>query len=224
MNSTRELSPGEGYALWAANYPPQARNAVMRAEERAMLGWLPPTLQAQRVADIGCGSGRYSLFARQRGASPIGIDASWEMLQTASALALPVAVGSVTQLPLMSDWADLVLCGLTLGHVSDLSQALSELSRVLHNGAMALCSDFHPVGHALGWQRSFTVDGQRYAVRHVTHQYSDWHRACHATGLFIEDVSEPRLDPADIPADAHFDLRALEVPVAVVFKLRKGTR
>jgi malonyl-CoA O-methyltransferase len=28
------------------------------------------------------------------------------------------------------------------------------------------------------------------------------------------------LDPADIPAGAHFDPRALEVPVALVFELR----
>jgi len=35
-------------------------------------------------------------------------------------------------------------------------------------------------------------------------------------------VLEPRLDPADIPADAHFDPAALNVPVAIVFELRSA--
>jgi malonyl-CoA O-methyltransferase len=40
-------------------------------------------------------------------------------------------------------------------------------------------------------------------------------------GLDIEQVLEPMLDPEDIPADAHFDRLALEVPVALVFQLRR---
>ncbi|HWW21756.1 MAG TPA: class I SAM-dependent methyltransferase [Steroidobacteraceae bacterium] len=220
--TTRELSPEEGYALWASNYPPCAHNAVMRAEERAMLGWLPASLHGRRVIDAGCGSGRYSLHARQRGATVFGVDASLEMLQVAAGHDLRVAVGSLTHLPIASGWADLVLCGLTLGHIPALPQALMELGRVLRDAGTALCSDFHPVGHALGWQRSFTLECQRYAVRYVAHQYSDWHRACRMAGLTIEEVAEPRLDLADIPQDAHFDPRALELPVAIAFKLRKG--
>jgi malonyl-CoA O-methyltransferase len=30
------------------------------------------------------------------------------------------------------------------------------------------------------------------------------------------------LDPADVPAGAHFDRMALEVPVALVFQLRRA--
>jgi malonyl-CoA O-methyltransferase len=39
--------------------------------------------------------------------------------------------------------------------------------------------------------------------------------------LAIEQVLEPMLDPADIPPDAHFDRVAMEVPVALVFQLRR---
>jgi len=47
------------------------------------------------------------------------------------------------------------------------------------------------------------------------------HRACAALDLVIEEVREPMLDPADIPAGAHFDPIALHVPVALVFRLRR---
>jgi malonyl-CoA O-methyltransferase len=220
--TTRELSPKDGYALWASNYPPCAHNALMRAEERAMLEWLPASLHGRRVLDAGCGTGRYSLHARQRGATAFGVDASIQMLQVAAGHDLSVAVGSMLHLPIASGWADLVLCGLTLGHVPTLPQALMELARVLADGGTVLCSDFHPVGHALGWERSFTLENQRYAVHYVAHQYSDWHRACRVAGLTIEDIAEPRLDPADIPKDAQFDPRALELPAAIAFKLRRS--
>jgi malonyl-CoA O-methyltransferase len=79
----------------------------------------------------------------------------------------------------------------------------------------------HPIGHALGWLRDFKHDGERYAVRHIPHLYSRWHTACATAGLAIEQVLEPMLDHADIPSGAHFDRAALEVPVALVFQLRR---
>ncbi|HWG75769.1 MAG TPA: class I SAM-dependent methyltransferase [Steroidobacteraceae bacterium] len=221
MGALLELTASEAYELWAANYPPMAHNALMRAEERAMLNWLPPSLHGSRVVDIGCGSGRYLLHARQRGATLLGVDQSAAMLRAAAGNGLPVVRGDVLRLPICSSWADLALCALTLGHVTTLETALREIARVLHGPGTALCSEPHPAGTALGWQRSFRVGTQDYAVQHITHTYADWHRACSATGLAIEDVAEPRLDPADIPPGAHFDRRALEIPVALVLKLRR---
>ncbi|MCW0450552.1 hypothetical protein NB706_003386 [Xanthomonas sacchari] len=58
-------------------------------------------------------------------------------------------------------------------------------------------------------------------MRHTQHLYSHWHAACAALGLAIDAVSEPMLDPADIPAGAHFDPAALQVPVALVLRLRR---
>ncbi|HJP98299.1 MAG TPA: biotin synthase, partial [Rhodanobacteraceae bacterium] len=54
------------------------------------------------------------------------------------------------------------------------------------------------------------------------HFYSHWHAACVSLRLEIARVLEPMLDPADIPTDAHFDPLALEIPVALVFQLRRS--
>lgn len=222
MNDPRELEPLEGYALWAATYPAHAHNPFMLAEERAMLALLPPSLQGLQLLDVGCGSGRYLLHARQRGATLLGVDQSGQMLARARALDLPVTQGSVTSVPVVDGWADVVVCALTLGHVADLRSALGELARVLNVSGTLLCSDFHPIADALGWKRTFAVGDQRYAVRYTTHRYSDWHAASKAAGLRIEEVIEPHLDAADIGADQHFDPRALEVPVAIIFKMSKA--
>jgi malonyl-CoA O-methyltransferase len=230
MTYTPILTPTKAYALWAPNYPARAHNPVMQAEERAMLALLPEGLHGQTVLDAGCGSGRYMLHALHRGARRVkGVDLSLDMLQRAAlelrehAISADVSLvqGSLTALPIPDAWADVTLCGLVIGHLDDLTQSLSELCRVTRPGGTVLCSDVHPIGHALGWLRDFKCDGQRYAVRHKAHRYSHWHAACANVGLDIEQVLEPMLDPEDIPDGATFDRIALEVPVALVFQLRR---
>ncbi|WNL44363.1 class I SAM-dependent methyltransferase [Dyella sp. BiH032] len=230
MNQAILLEPEAAYALWAQSYPAHAHNPVMQAEERVMLAMLPGDLRGQAVLDAGCGSGRYLLHARRRGAARLtGVDLSAAMLARAEAelsgvrtqAELALSIGSVASLPVADGTADVTVCGLVLGHVPDLAGALAELSRATRPGGTVLCSDFHPIGHALGWLRDFKVDGQRYAARHTPHLYSHWHRACAAAGLTIEDVREPMLDPGDIPPGARFDPAALAVPVALVFRLQR---
>jgi malonyl-CoA O-methyltransferase len=244
MTETPTLAPAAAYALWAASYPPHAHNPLMWAEERAMLALLPDDLRGRAVLDAGCGSGRYLLHVLWRGARRVlGVDLSAEMLTRARELGgggrglgtsaslnheLPTPYSwliqaSLDAIPLRDRWADLTVCGLTIGHVERLDAALAELRRVTRPGGTILCSDFHPIGHALGWRREFSAGGQRYAVRHTPHLYSDWQRACTTLGLRIVNMLEPYLDPADIPAGARFDPAALNVPVALVFELlREG--
>ena len=230
MSRIPVLEPKEAYALWAPSYPAYAHNPVMLAEERAMLELMPANLKELAVLDAGCGSGRYMLHASRRGATRVkGVDLSPAMLERARTELcevehgekLELVQGSLNDLPVTDAWADLTICSLVVGHLESLLPALSELHRVTRPGGAVLCSDVHPIGPALGWQRDFKAAGQHYAVRHTQHLYSHWHTACGAIGLHIERVLEPMLDPADIPAGARFDRVALDVPVVLIFQLRR---
>jgi malonyl-CoA O-methyltransferase len=223
------LEVEEAYARWAASYPPQAHNPLMRAEERAMLSLLPGDLHGHAVLDAGCGTGRYTLEALRRGAAHvIGVDFSAQMLAragtelvhaTGSAAAVTLLRASLGALPLRARWADLTICGLTLGHLPALEPCVAELKRVTRPGGRIVCSDFHPLAHAGGARREFSAGGQRYAVRHTPHSGEDWRQACKTLGLRIVRLLEPRLEAADLRDHQPPDSRALEMPVVMVLEL-----
>jgi malonyl-CoA O-methyltransferase len=208
------LPSTDAYARWAGSYPSQAHNALMRAEEAALLALLP-VLAGQRVLDLACGSGRYGRLALAQGAAQvIGTDNSIHMLREA---ALPArALADVDALPLPAGSVDVVLCGLALGHVREIAPALREIGRVLCNRGVALVSDVHPFLFLNGAQRTFTHEGKTFAVEHYVHLYSDYHAAAQAGGLRLDAVVEPRLLPADRTGGAP------NAPVAVVYRFVKG--
>ncbi len=201
-----------------------------------MLSLMPAHLGGYQVLDAGCGTGRYLIHAAKRGARRlVGVDLSAAMLTRADQewrawqrRGLGEPPGSITFLrasleaiPLQDDWADLTICALTLGHFRDLSRPLTELRRVTRPGGKLLCSDLHPLSGALGWQRTFKVGEQRYAVENSPHSLEQWQQTCHTLNLIIVEVMEPYLSPADIPEGAQFDPRILEVPVALVLEMRR---
>jgi malonyl-CoA O-methyltransferase len=195
------LNSLDAYAQWAATYPPQAHNALMHTEQ-AIMGRLMPDLHGKSVLDLACGTGRYGLLAQKQGAAcVIGLDNSSPML--AANPLKHLAVATVEAIPLHSRSVDVVLCGLALGHSSDLMPAMREISRVLKPDGLALISDFHPFISLNGGQRTFTSsDGTTYAVEHHPHLYADYHRATREAGLFIQDVIESGVKnaPSSMPA------------------------
>lgn len=205
----RTLSSIDAYARWAATYPPHAHNVLMETEEAAMRGLLPD-LVGLAVLDLACGTGRYSLIARDCGAQTVvGLDNSLAMLR-ANPLR-QVALATSEALPLPAASFDVVLCGLALGHLAALAPTLHEIRRVLKPGGRALISDFHPFVFLSGGERTFTApDGQTYAVEHYVHLYADYHRAAQQAGLYIEEVVESSIR---LPSTG------VETPVIIAFRL-----
>lgn len=207
------LHSTEAYSRWAATYPAQAHNALMRAEEAALLALLPP-LAGATVLDLACGSGRYARIAAERGAARvIGTDNSPHMLAAAQ---IPLrALATMDAVPLAAASVDVVVCGLATGHLREIRQAFVEMARVLRRGGCALVSDVHPYLFLNGAQRTFSSGGKSYAVEHYVHLASDYFAAARATGLRLDALDEPHL-LADDSRDS-----APSTPVAVVYRFVK---
>jgi malonyl-CoA O-methyltransferase len=195
----RTLSSVDAYERWAENYPPYAHNALMELEQAAMLDLLP-SVTGMTVLDLACGTGRYGILARERGARlVIGVDNSRAMLTTAAAR-FPCALAATGAVPLARRTVDGVICGLALGHLPGIQPSLNEIARVLKPGGWTLISDIHAQVAARGAQRTFTAaDGKVYAVEHYSHTRGDYERAAHQAGLTVDKVREPHLADSSEP-------------------------
>jgi malonyl-CoA O-methyltransferase len=182
--------------------------------------------QATEVRRQGTGGRGQEAGGRRQFLPGTAVDTRSCLLQASAASVLPPASkrpaliqASLDALPITTAWADLTICGLTIGHLEQLEPALAELKRATRPGGTILISDFHPIGEELGWRREFLAGGQRYAVRHTARSISQWQASCRSLNLRINTIQEPYLDPAHIPPGAQFDERALTIPVALVLSI-----
>lgn len=97
---------------------------------------------ADRIIDIGCGSGAIVAQAARRGARISGVDPSPTMLRLARIFvrgpAIQWAEGTAERLPVPTDSATLALAVATVHHWPDVTTALAEVGRVLVPGGRFL--------------------------------------------------------------------------------------
>lgn len=188
-SETPVLSSVDAYALWAKSYPAEAHNVLMQLEQESMLS-LMPDVADKVVLDLACGTGRYGKIAENMEAGQvIGIDNSEAMLQKAVISA--VSLATTGAIPLATASVDFILCGMALGHLPDIKSSISEISRVLKPGGVALISDFHPYQFLSGAQRTFQFNETTYAVEHHVHHISEYVAIASENGLSLTGLKEP---------------------------------
>lgn len=103
------------------------------------------SLQNRSILDVGCGSGRLVRRLQQKGANACGIDLSEGMASRGRNLGLPIATGSMLELPYKDDSFDAVVSYHSFNYVPFESQrhAIEEQCRVLKIGGTLLLSLFH---------------------------------------------------------------------------------
>lgn len=107
---------------------------------------LERVLPEDRVLDLGCGTGRFTLPVARRAADVVGLDLSAGMLDVADAkareqgLAIGFEQGDMADLPFESGSFDVVVSMLALMHVplADREQVFAEIGRVLRPGGRAV--------------------------------------------------------------------------------------
>jgi len=118
----KEIS--RGYEQHFARLTSQSVDAVLDAAEVG---------SGKGILDVCCGPGMITAAALSRGARPMGIDFSAEVVEIAKSN-IPDAEfqkGDAQSLPFADNTFDSVVCGFGIIHVPDPQKALSEMHRVL---------------------------------------------------------------------------------------------
>ncbi|MEM6348203.1 MAG: class I SAM-dependent methyltransferase [Bacteroidota bacterium] len=110
-----------------------------RKADPYLLGRMQALLQCkagQRVLDIGCGTGNYTIALAAAGLEMLGVEPSMQMLETARSrnASLSWHLGKAENIPLADSSVDAALASLTLHHWANLGAGFKEVARVLRSG------------------------------------------------------------------------------------------
>jgi len=214
-----------GYDRWAAVYDHDA-NPLIGMEGPVVRAALGDT-RGLDVLDLGCGTGRHSLWLAASGAHVTAIDVSNGMLEEArrkpGAEAIQFSIHDLhNPLPFSDNQFDRVVSGLVLEHLRDLTPFFAEAHRVLKPGGRAVISAMHPAMFLRGAQARFTdpTSGEVVQVGSIDHSVPACVMAAVRAGFQLTDVSE-------FAPDAEFAVRYPRAakyvgwPMLLVLQLRK---
>jgi ubiquinone/menaquinone biosynthesis C-methylase UbiE len=124
--------------------------------EQPVIERMAGSVVGQRVLDLGCGSGVYSVLFAARGAEVTALDLSPSMIALAGdkarerGLKIDFRVADVCEpLPFGDCDFDLVFTATALHYVEDLKRVFSETARVMKRDGRLIASVLHPVSTAL---------------------------------------------------------------------------
>lgn len=179
----------------------------------AALGDVIGDAKGMRVLELGCGAGQWSRSLAGEVALLIGVDVSEAQLAAAKAGMGPsryhLVQGAAEQLPFADATFDLVFCD--HGGLSWASPrlAIPQTARVLRPGGRLVFNTASPWLHACYDERTDRVTDRlrndyfgRYAIpeQHGATSYTDtyggWLRTLRTAGLVVDDLIEPRPNPA----------------------------
>jgi malonyl-CoA O-methyltransferase len=182
----------EGYDRWAQSYH-QESNPIKNLSDELVEKFLP-SLHHKVVLDAGCGTGKFCALAEKQGASKItGLDLSSAMIDIARKNCPSTEFKSVdlSAAKLESEYFDVIICALVLGHIQNLKPALDGLLKSLKPGGTIVITDFHPFLTLSNSKRTFKDKGKTYEIPHHLHLFQEYIQSFHEHSVMINLLEEP---------------------------------
>lgn len=138
--------------------------ALETAEERLPLYLKVNLKEADKILDVGCGTGVVTRdIARLTKGTVIGLDGSKDMIQVAHSILsnyhnVHLIMGQAEQIPFPDNSFDLVTCNLLLMWVRHPQQVVNEMARITKPGGRILASLEPDYGGKLHWPEHPKVD------------------------------------------------------------------
>lgn len=178
-------------------------------------------LQASRVFEFGCGTGRNLQVLKELGANQVsGCDLSKGMLEVARDRGLDVCQHDMNDpLPLEVESVDLVLFCLTLEHIANLGPPLYEARRILKPSGRIAIFEIHPYMSHGGVAAHFQDGAQEVHMPTYPHRFADYLNAFAKAHLSVTECREWRPRDIGVPPPLKALKRGPDFPLLVEFAL-----
>lgn len=182
----------DAYSTWATTYD-HDRNRTRDLDAQVTRDLLAGRRGA--VLELGCGTGKNTVFLAEIADSVRALDFSEGMLararQKVTAPNVTFRPADLTQPWPVADAAiDLIVGNLVLEHLEDLAFVFREAARVLRPGGQFFLSELHPFRQYQGTQANFQQGEITTEIPAFTHHVSEFTGAAKSSGFTIEDLHE----------------------------------
>ena len=149
----------------------------------------------QTVLELGCGTGKNTVFLAQLADALTALDFSPDMMAQAQAKVqasqVTFKLADITQTwPTKEQSIDLISCNLILEHIEDLGFIFAEAARSLREGGQFFISELHPFKQYEGGKARFEHNGTTTQIPAFIHHISDFLNAATENGLTLLSLKE----------------------------------
>ena len=183
----------ESYNIWSVSYdhdqnPTRDLEAISLRE--TLTGMLFDT-----CLELGCGTGKNTLFLKDIATKVIAMDFSEKMLEEAKEK-IPAGNVEYYKADISANWdflnkkVDLIVSSLVLEHIEDVRPVFEKAYRTLTPGGVFYVGELHPYKQYSGSHAHFENDAGKFSLKCFTHHLSDFTNAASEAGFQILAVRE----------------------------------
>jgi ubiquinone/menaquinone biosynthesis C-methylase UbiE len=183
----------QAYNLWASQY--DANNNKTRDLEAHALRDSLADIPFKTCLEIGCGTGKNTLWFQERAQYITAVDQSEGMMAKAKEKISSSKV-LFKQADITQEWQfqdglyDLISFSLVLEHIDDLEHIFRQVAASLHPGGYVFIGELHPFKQYAGTKARFDTEKGTEVLECFNHHISDFIRPARKHGLIVEDINE----------------------------------
>jgi ubiquinone/menaquinone biosynthesis C-methylase UbiE len=193
------------YDRWSRTYDTDANTT--RDLDAEVLRRSSLEIDGRDVLELGCGTGKNTVWLAERAHRVIGIDFSPGMLEVARTR-VPLDRVTLVQHDVREHWplddasVDFVVANLILEHLSNVTPVFAEAARVLRPGGIMYSCELHPYRQLRGGQAHFTDEwsGETVFAPAFQHTIAEYVNAAVQSGLAVHRLDEWTETDAAAPA------------------------
>lgn len=178
------MNTQEAYNHWAQTYD-SVLNKTRDLEETAAKHLLVDANFSQ-VVEIGCGTGKNTVWIAEKAQTLMAVDFSQEMINIASKKIKAPQV-QFKQADITKPWnfnkATLVTCSLVLEHIENIHFIFEQAANTLYKEGCFYVCELHPYKQLQDSRARFEHNGELIQLEYFVHHISDFFNAAQKNGL-----------------------------------------
>ncbi|MFC4690928.1 class I SAM-dependent DNA methyltransferase [Dokdonia genika] len=183
----------KAYNIWADQYDTNS-NKTRDLDTKSTIETLNK-FEFSSVIELGCGTGKNTIFLLKKADEIIGLDFAQEMLNKAKNKIKDERV-EFRKADLTAEWniennyADLITCSLVLEHIENLNFVFNQANKKLKNGGLFFISELHPFKQYSGSKAKFETENGTQELETYVHHISEYLEVANENGFELLELKE----------------------------------